>query len=224
MDRYYLENPKTITPDEETEDQKLIAQIGDQHERAMLDQFKASGAKVAEVPKEDAAIAREETLSAIKAKTPIVYQAALESDRFAGFADFLMLDASERYQIWDTKLARSPRPYYAIQLCCYSEMFSAATGKPMPDKFGIILGTEEKVEFRVEDFIHYYRRVKAKFLAMQDGFTGNMADCPEPLPGADHGRWTSLAESSSTIPIISCGSLESRSARLRSLRTLAFRQ
>ena len=96
--------------------------------------------------------------------------------------------------MWDTKLACSPKPYYAVQLCCYSEMLAAVMGTPMPETFGIILGTKERVEFRVEDFFHYYRRIKASFLAMQDGYTGNMSDRPEPLPRADHGRWTSHAE------------------------------
>ena len=64
----------------------------------------------------------------------------------------------------------------------------------MPSKFGIILGDKERVEFRVEDFFHYYLRVKASFLTMNDGFTGNLADCPEPQPRAEHRRWTSHAE------------------------------
>ena len=72
-------------------------------------------------------------------------------------------------------------------------MFAATTGEQMPEKFGIILGSKNRVEFRVEDFIHYYRRVRANFLSMQESFTGNMADRPEPLPMADHGRWTSYA-------------------------------
>ena len=194
MDRYYLENPGAVTPDEQSEDEKLIAETGDQHELAILDEFRSSTAGIAEIPKDDSAIARAQTLAAIEAKAPIIYQATLESGQFAGFADFLILDASAQYQVWDTKLARSPKPYYAIQLCCYSEMLAATTGGEMPERFGIILGNKDRVEFRVEDFIHYYRRIKASFLAMQNGFTGDVADRPEPLPGADHGRWTSLAE------------------------------
>jgi predicted RecB family nuclease len=193
MDRYYLENLKAVTPDEETEDQVLIAHTGDEHERLILEEFKAS-VNVVEIPKGSPAEARSATLSAIKTKAQVIYQAALADERFAGFADFLILDDSKHYQIWDTKLAHAPKPYYAIQLCCYSEMFAATTGEEMPEKFGIILGTKDRVEFRGEDFIYYYRQLKAKFLAMQDGFTGNMADCPEPLPAADHGRWTSYAE------------------------------
>ena len=49
---------------------------------------------------------------------------------FFGFTDFLLFDESGRYQVWDTKLARSPKPYYALQLCCYSEMLAAVTGVP----------------------------------------------------------------------------------------------
>ena len=193
MDRYYLENHDKITPDQETEDQKLIAQTGDQHEQNVLEEFKSSY-RLTEISKNDYAIARTETLSAIKTKVPIIYQAALEDDRFVGFTDFLILDDTNQYQIWDTKLAHSPKPYYIIQLCCYSEMLAITTGKQMPAKFGIILGTKDKIEFCVEDFIHYYHQVRANFLAMQDGFTNNIKDCPEPLPGADHGRWTSHAE------------------------------
>jgi hypothetical protein len=61
-------------------------------------------------------------------------------------------------------------------------MLAAVTGAPTPEKFGIILGSQERVEFRVEDFLHYYRRIKAGFLALQDGFTGVLSDRPEPLP------------------------------------------
>jgi uncharacterized protein len=194
MDRYYLENRGAVTPDEATEDEKLIAQTGDEHERAVLDGFKSSTAGLVEVPKEDPAVGLTKSLSAINAKAPIIYQAVLESGQFAGFADFLILDLSGRYQVWDTKLARSPKPYYAIQLCCYSEMLAAATAGQMPAKFGIILGSEDKVEFRVEDFIHYYRRIKAGFLALQNGFTGKLADRPEPLPRAEHRCWNSHAD------------------------------
>ena len=194
MDRHYLENPTAISPDEETEDEKLIAHTGDQHEQTILNEFKSSGVNLAEIPKSDPDVARKETLSAISTKSPIIYQAALERGPFAGYADFLVLDDSGHYQVWDTKLARSPKPYYAVQLCCYSEMLANTAEVPIPKKFGIILGSKEKVEFRVEDFIHYYRHIKSSFLAMQDSFTGTMTDRPEPLPRADHGRWSSYAE------------------------------
>ena len=194
MDRYHLENPGAVTPDEPTQDEELIAQTGDQHERAVLQEFRSSETQVVEIPRDNFDLARRETLSAISAQVPIIYQAALESGPFFGYSDFLLLDASGRYQVWDTKLARSPKPHYAVQLCCYSDMLAAVTGAPMPEKFGLILGAKERLEFRLEDFIHYYRRIKTSFLSMQQAFAGTMADRPEPLPRADHGRWTSHAE------------------------------
>ncbi len=194
MDRLYLENPDELTPDEAGKDQRLIAETGNQHERSVLDDFKEAGIAVTEIATDERETAQSATLAALEAKAPIIYQAALENERFAGFSDFLILDDSECYQVWDMKLAHSPKPYYAIQLCCYSEMLAEHDHGELPEKFGIILGTKDRVEFRLEDFIHYYRHVKAEFLAMQDGFTGRIGGRPEPLPGADHGRWTSHAE------------------------------
>jgi uncharacterized protein len=194
MDRYHLENPGAVTPDEATEDEALIAQTGERHEQAVLGEFKSSAVGLIEIPKKDFTSARAQTLAAIQAKAPVIYQAALNSGPFAGFADFLILDEAARYQVWDTKLARSPKPYYAVQLCCYSDMLADMTGAPVSEKFGIILGTNERVEFRLEHFVHYYRHLKKAFLAMQDGLTGNVADRPEPLARADHGRWTSYAD------------------------------
>ncbi|MGC3976081.1 MAG: TM0106 family RecB-like putative nuclease [Nitrospira sp.] len=194
MDRYHLEQPSAVVPDEATEEAALIAQTGERHEQVVLQEFRSSGSAMIEIPTQDQVAARSATRSAISAKVPVIYQAALEHEAFSGFADFLLLDDSGRYQVWDTKLARSPRPYYAIQLCCYSEMLAAMSGEALPETFGVILGTKERVSFRIEDFIHYYRHIKTSFLSMQQAFTGNVSDRPEPLPRADHGRWSSQAE------------------------------
>src|SRR6478735_3159467 len=78
MDRYHLENPDVITPDEETEDQKLVAQTGVRHEISVLTELKAGPRELVEIPKNDFADARTETLSAISAKVPIIFQAALD--------------------------------------------------------------------------------------------------------------------------------------------------
>ncbi len=196
LDRYHLENPDAITPDEQTDEEKVLSHAGDEHERAVLNGYKASGCHVVQIPKDEDQfdLAHAATLTAIHNRTPIIYQAALQERVFAGYADFLTIDSLAKYQVWDTKLALSPKPYYPIQLCCYSEMLAAMTGQGLPERIGVILGNGERVEFRVEDFVHYYRRIKESFLAMQAAFSGSLNDCPEPLPRAEHGRWTSHAE------------------------------
>lgn len=46
MHRYYLESPGAVTPDEATEDETLIAQTGEAHERVVIEDFKSSAATV----------------------------------------------------------------------------------------------------------------------------------------------------------------------------------
>ncbi len=194
LDRYRFENPGVISPDGATEENELLARSGDEHESAILSEFKNSRPGLAIIEREDAEQASRDTAAAFARKSPVIFQAALATGRFAGFADFLILDDAGRYQVWDTKLARSVKPYYPVQLCCYAEMLAAQIGEGMHDKIGVILGNKETVELRTEDYIHYYRRLKASFLDLQDGFSGKLSDCPEPMPRADHGRWSTHAE------------------------------
>lgn len=194
MDRYHLECPQAVTPDDDTDEERLIAQTGQEHEQIVLEELRTAQDGIVEIQTADVHAAREQTRAAIMAKSPMIYQATLCAGQFAGHADFLMLDGAGRYQVWDTKLARSPKPYYAIQLCCYAEMLAEMTGLPSSDRFGIILGAKERVELHLEHFIHYYRNIKRSFLAMQERYTGRLSDRPEPLPRADHHQWTSHAE------------------------------
>ena len=71
MDRYYLERPEVIAPDEATEDEKLIAETGEQHEQAVLKEFQSSAIELIEIPKHAFGVASAHTLSAIQAKVPV---------------------------------------------------------------------------------------------------------------------------------------------------------
>lgn len=194
MDRYHLENPGDVIPDDDTEEERLIARTGQEYERIVLEELRAAPTGVVEIQTADVRSAREQTRAAIMAKSPVIYQATLYAGQFAGFTDFLMLDEQGRYQVWDTKLARSPKPYYAIQLCCYADMLAEMIDSPVSDRFGVILGTKERIEYRLEEFLHYYRRIKQSFLTLQEAFTGQLTERPEPLPRAEHRQWTSHAE------------------------------
>ncbi len=205
MDRYELENKGQIVPDELSAEEKLITKTGNDHEEKMLERFRETyGDGLIEIPKRDFAEGNRLTLAALGNRAPMVYQAALQMDQFEGWADFIKLESDGSgsdglgsegwYQVWDSKLARSPKPYYAIQLCCYSEMLAETLKTEMPKRFGIILGNEEDVEFAIEDFYYYYLQLKHDFLEMQKNFTGDFSDRPEPLPMAEHGRWSSHAE------------------------------
>jgi predicted RecB family nuclease len=133
MDRYRLEHPGGLDPDEPGDEQRLIAQTGNQHEQATLAAFRRSFPCMVEIGEDGFAAAERKTILAVRDRAPAIYQAALRDKRFEGFADFLILEQDGNYQTWDAKLARSPKPYFAVQLCCYTEMFAATTGEPLPN-------------------------------------------------------------------------------------------
>ncbi|MCO5332515.1 MAG: hypothetical protein M9893_00605 [Pyrinomonadaceae bacterium] len=47
---------------------------------------------------------------------------------------------------------------------------------------------------RSEDFIHYYRNLKERFLEMQGAYDADLDQCPIPDPGADHYEWQECAD------------------------------
>lgn len=194
MDRYSVEYPGALTPDARSDADELIAHAGDEFERSVLKEHRRKSVRMAEIDRGDNETALAATLAAVSSGAEIIYQARLEHDRFAGFSDFLERQPDGRYEVWDTKLARSIKPRYPVQLCAYTEMLAAMTGVKPAEHFGVILGDSTRTSLRVEDFIHYYRAIKARFLAMQDAFTGRPGDRPDPAAPGGNGRWESHAE------------------------------
>jgi uncharacterized protein len=195
MDHYYLLDKTRVTPDEDTEEKKIVAQKGDAHEKQVLQDMLAGGIALLQIERTDADEALKRTMHAFASGEQGIFQAYLRYGEFAGWSDFILRNDKGQYQIWDTKLARRTKPYFAVQLSCYWDMLSAMIGRDqLSDYFGVILGTKERVEFRQAEFSDYYRELKDRFLEMHTNFIDDLAHRPEPLPRADHGRWTSHAE------------------------------
>lgn len=179
-----------------SEEMDLLAKMGDEHEKKVLEGYRS----VSSVCDLSAGKNFEErfanTKDAVVRREKVLYQAALRGGGFEGYSDFITLGRDGVYQIWDTKLARTPQPYFVIQLCAYSEMFAETTGEKPAKKFGIILGPprnedeeSERVEFAFEDFRYYYENLKQRFFELHNSFSADFATRPEPDPRADHGRW-----------------------------------
>lgn len=191
MSRYALENPNELVAEKPSEDAEMLFRIGNKFELSVLGDLRKKYPDIIEIERGDDAL--KATQAAIETNAPVIYQAKLRSAEFEGYADLLILD-DEGYEVWDVKLSRSLKPYFAVQLCCYAEMLAETTGKPLSRKFGIILGTGSMESLATEDFIHYYRNSKANFLDMQRTFTNNFDDRPEPTPRADHAPWNEYAK------------------------------
>jgi len=180
-------------PDDCSEELEIIASKGIEHEQQFLESLPPSD--VVEIPAGRNSI--EATQNAISTGVSIVFQAHLVRGHFGGYADFLMRVAGEsslgnyHYEVADTKLARSPKPYFIIQLCCYADLLESIQGR-RPTGFEVVLGTNERVRFETNKFFFYYESLKKSFLDFQDNFDINAP--PHPGLATSYGQWSEFAE------------------------------
>ena len=167
---------------------ELIGRKGDEHEDAHVEGLRAAGKRVVTIEKAPWSLdalrrAEAETLDAMRSGADYVCQAAFFDGRWSGYADLLEridrpspLLGSYSYEVIDTKLARSVRAHFLLQLSDYSHHLARLQGSA-PESMHVVLGTNERVPFRVRDFDAYYRHVRASL----DRFLVR-GDAPSPYP------------------------------------------
>jgi uncharacterized protein len=202
MERLAIESPAMIAGIEKDHDpmMALLAAKGNTHESNFLKFLQDThGAEYIAIVKSktphDRAI---ETLQYMQAGYPFIYQAYLSRDSFAGSADFLVkLEGKSslgdyHYEAWDTKLSQTTRPYFLIQLCCYSWMLESIQGI-IPTEAAIVLGDLAEDRFRIARYYSFFDRLKRDFLNAQYAFTADFVCMPDPAYYSDHGAWASFA-------------------------------
>jgi predicted RecB family nuclease len=184
-----------VTPDEEDEELALVARKGREHESRYLRGVRERHPELVEILQGD--LSADHTLAALRAGAPVVYQGHLTVDGWQGYPDFLFRCPGEctfgeyHYAPWDTKLARSAKPYFLIQLCAYAEMLEAVQGF-RPGELVFVMGDNVERRFPTRDYFHYYRQLKKAFLDFQASWeTGRV---PEPGLDRSWGRWAESAE------------------------------
>ncbi len=178
---------------------ELLARKGDEHENAYLESLKAEGKNVVELtgPKDRGIEALEaaaaETAEAMKAGPEVIFQATFFDGERRGHTDFLFRvdrpsDLGDfSYEVADTKLARSSKPYFIVQLCFYSELLQKIQGGDPPEHIHVILGTREQQTYRLGDFASYYRQLSSSFEA--DFAAGVLGSAPYPVAHCDICGW-----------------------------------
>lgn len=169
---------------------------GHEHEARVLAQLREKYGDIAEIDaKADGAARR--TVDAMHAGVPVIYQACLERGPFGGEPDFLIRTEGEsglgafHYVVWDAKLARRAKPSHLVQLCSYAEMLEGTQGR-CPERVWLALGDSHTQGFRVSDFIHFYRRLRADFVEWMEHY--DEARLPLPDTGANHRDWAEHAD------------------------------
>ncbi len=138
-----------------------IAALGDRHEAELLSELQASG-PVVELPHVGAPYtaaaletARDATLHALKAESPVIFQAAFHDGEFFGYADFLEL-SPDGWVVCDAKLARSAKPKALLQLGAYADQL-LGLGVPLSGTASLLLGNGQRADFPVADLLPVFR-------------------------------------------------------------------
>ncbi|HEY2199005.1 MAG TPA: PD-(D/E)XK nuclease family protein, partial [Mycobacterium sp.] len=148
------------------------ASLGDEHEQRRLDQLRDEHSDVAVIGRpfpftvENVTAAAAQTRRAIDRGAPVIYQAAMFDGRFVGFADFLVRRGG-RYQVSDTKLARSAKVTALLQIAAYADTLSRA-GIPVDQEAELVLGNGTAVNYRVDELIPVYREQRARLQQLLD--------------------------------------------------------
>ena len=198
MERWRLHD-RSVSDLMDPEDAMLstLQQRGYDHEDEFLDDLKSEGKTVVLIERASPEVMKERTGEAMRSGADVVAQAYLELDNFGGLADFLVRVPGTstlgdfHYEVWDTKLSKKMKPYFAIQLCCYAEMLEQAQGV-RPANVAIVLGSKDIVSLRVQDYLAYYASLKAAFLDFQGQWSAENE--PDPAESASYGRWSNYAE------------------------------
>ncbi len=182
-----------VRVDEELE---VLRERGEEHERRYRAHLEREGLRVVDgrYPRDEVAhLGRLEriradadlTLRLMREGVDVIYQATLFDGRWRGYADFLLRTdgasdlGDHHYEVADTKLARKVKGSALLQMCVYSDLLARAQGR-MPERMQVALGgSGNRVESeRLDDYLAYYRSVKARF---EEALGGDQT-LPYPLP------------------------------------------
>lgn len=177
----------------------LIQEKGYQHEAAYVQYLRDQGLSVIDIADGNETVEAKvaATLDAMRAGVDVIFQATLLQGNLAGFADFLM--RVERpsslgeysYEVSDTKLARTAKAKFLVQLSFYSKLLAVVQGVA-PQSMHVILGNRSKKTYRCADYAHYFEALLQRFLARMD--EGVKATYPEPCNHCDVCRWSHLCK------------------------------
>lgn len=171
----------------------LIARKGNEHEAAYLAHLRAQGLSVADIAQGGGTLAERtaRTLQAMHEAVDIVFQATLQHDDLVGHADFLRKVPAPAgtpfghwsYEVADTKLARSPKAKFLVQLAFYSHLLSMAQGQE-PQAMHVVLGDQTVQSFRCADYMHYFRALLARFRERMAALAAGQGPATYPVPCA----------------------------------------
>lgn len=200
LDLRALREPSAAPPRTADGDETALVQAhGLAHEERYLQHLRDTGHQVTDLKTAggDLGQAVAATLEAMRRGDEVIYQAALRHGAFAGYADFLVRVPGRsclgdwHYEIADTKLARSPKAKFLIQLCFYADLLEQAQGLP-PARVHLYFGDGSERGFRTADYRAYFLALRRRYLAFIE--QAGQATYPDPVSRCDLCHWREACE------------------------------
>jgi len=156
---------------DDSEDAKLLGQLGNEHEKQYLQSLLESGKSVVTIERGPDAFHK--TIEALKSGVDVVYQGALQRGNWLGYADFLeRIDTPSNlgnfsYEVVDTKLKRVPSPRHIIQLVIYSDLLGYVQGL-QPEYGHLQLGQGDRSTHRMAECSDYVQGLRERLTKFVD--------------------------------------------------------
>ncbi len=192
LDRRHLDEPMPLADADPL--LALLQEKGIAHERRHLEGLRKAGRLVVEIPGRGSLADRHtQTMQAMRAGAEVIYQGALVTGQWQGYADFLIKVPGQsalgayRYEPVDTKLSQTAKPKHALQLSVYSMLLAAEQGAA-PERMQIVLGDETWVSLRAADLHYYFEVARQRLSAFFEPLPA--ASAPEPCAHCGVCRWS----------------------------------
>ena len=192
-----MEQPDSAaTKDPEDPLMQVLQRKGFELEAAIEAQFCQEGHSLQRIEAESREQGYELTSQALRSDVDVIAQAHLVCDLgdclFSGVSDLLIRTPDRQgFEIWDAKLSTKVKPSFLLQLCSYALMLKKGYGIEV-EKIGVILGTGERLSFRVTDYSAYFMQQLNSFLNAQKQFSP--ASPPDPAASKSWRNWSEHAE------------------------------
>jgi len=182
-----------IEPVVDGEEAVLLQRQGDAHELSFLDELRASGRTIVEIPKDGLSLEQSVglTLEAMAEGPDVIFQGALLGGAWGGYSDFLERVETPSalgawsYEVVDTKLKRKPDPKHVLQLCLYSDLLAEIQGVA-PEAAHLQLGDGSRFTVRLAEVSAYARHARRM---LQDFLAERPATRSDPVSGCALCRW-----------------------------------
>lgn len=201
--------PPGVAPDTPSQMDEALKRAGRAHEERVLRSLEGP---IVSIPF-GAPDRYERTLEALRARVPVVHQAALAAGDFAGYADLLLLDAQNpflspaarraahpgTYAVCEVKLASTNRTDFVLQVAAYSSMLSellAKDGVPPSPRAYLWLGSpnEPPTRLAVNSLNYLFNRTRRDYDEFLTGFSPTAPIPASDGPMSNLAPWQSYAE------------------------------